>query len=247
MTTRVARKLACVGTLLAFVLAAGCAGGPSLRSVSKPSESKRQYLGLKKIAVLPLNNIGGDKGADEQAMGIIVSELNISDIFEEIEDPHYVGSVLKALKLRKIDELDLEMVQKMGSEMNAQALLFGDIHAWGLGKGEAAAMHVSLTLTLMDTQTGKPLWIGNGARRASFTWSRTFGLNEGPDALEVAREVIVSMMKRMNDEISENREMELVRIKSEEESKLKAAAEAEKRRLEEMMEQEEGQDQEQAQ
>ena len=239
MTIGVARKLTLVVVAIAFAAVAGCAGGPSLRSVSRPSDSKRQYLGLKKVAVLPLNNIGGDKDAETQAMGIIVSELNISGIFEEIEDPRYVGTVLKALKLRKIDELDLETVQKMGSEMNAQALLFGDIHAWGLGEGDAAAMHVSITLTLMDTQTGRPLWIGNGAERASFTWSRALGLNEGPAALEVARDVIISLMERMNKEITRQREQELERIKQEEASKLKAAAEAEKRRLEEMMEQEE--------
>lgn len=247
MTFGVARKLTLFGVAIAFAAVAGCAGGPSLRSVSKPSDSKRQYLGLKKVAVLPINNIGGDKGAEDQAMGIIVSELNISGMFEEVEDPRYVGSVLKALKLRKIDELDLETVQKMGSEMNAQAILFGDIHAWGLGEGDGAAMHVSLTLTLMDTQTGKPLWIGNGADRASFTWSRALGLNEGPAALEVAREVVVSLMGRMNKEISQHREQELARIKDEEASKLQAAAEAEKRRLEEMMEQEEEQEKEKGQ
>lgn len=242
MTIRVARKLTLIGIAIAFVTIPGCAGAPTLRSVSKPSESKRQYLGLKKVAVLPINNIGGDKGAEDQAMGIIVSELNISGTFEEVEDPRYVGSVLKALKLRKVDELDLETVQKMGSEMNAQAILFGDIHAWGLGEGDAAAMHVSITLTLMDTQTGKPLWIGNGAERASFTWSRALGLNEGPAALEVARKVIVSLVEKMNKEITRNREQELDRIKAEEASKLKAAAEAEKRRLEEMLQQEEGQE-----
>jgi len=242
MTTRVARKLAMIGIALAFAVTAGCAGAPSLRTVSKPSESKRQYLGLKKVAVLPITNIGGEKGAEEQAMGMIVSELNISGTFEEIEDPRYVNSVLKALKLRKVDELDLETVQKMGSEMNAQGILFGEIHAWGLGEGDAAAMQVSITLTLMDTQTGKPIWIGNGSRRASFTWSRALGLNEGPAALEVAREVVVSLMKSMNKEITKNRELEFARIKAEEESKLKAAAEAEKRRLEEMIQQEENQE-----
>jgi hypothetical protein len=218
---------------------AGCAGGPEIRHVSKPSESKRQYLGMKKVAVLPFTNIGGIKGAEEQALSITVSELNIRDTFELVEDPHYVGSILKALKLRKIEDLDLETVQKMGSESGAQVILFGDIHGWGLGEGDAAAMQISITLTLMDTQTGKPVWIGNGSRRASFTWSRALGLNEGPTDLEVAREVIVDLIKKMDKEINIRREAELVRIKSEESAKLKAAAEAEKRRLEEMMQDEE--------
>jgi hypothetical protein len=165
--------------------------------------------------------------------------LNIRGTFEEIEDPHYVGSVLKALKLRKLEELDLETIQKMGSEMDAQAILFGDIHAWGLGEGDAAAMHIELTLTLLDTTTGKPIWIGTGTQRASFTWTRALGLNEGPVDLELGRDVIVKILKRMDKEIKGRQEEELARIKSEEASKLKAAAEAEKRRLQEMMEQEE--------
>jgi hypothetical protein len=194
---------------------------------------------MKKIAVLPFNNIAGEKGAEDQALRFVVNELNIIGTFGEIEDPHYVGSVLKALKLRKLDELDLETIQKMGSEMNAQAVLFGDIHAWGLGDGDAAAMHVSMTLTLIDTQTGKPVWIGNGKHRASFTMNRALGLNEGPTDLEVGRSVIISLLKDMDKKITANREKELVRIKTEESAKLKAAAEAEKRRLEEMMKEEE--------
>ncbi len=226
--------------LAAFVSSlAGCAGAPEIRHVSKPSESKRQYLGMKKVAVLPFTNIGGIKGAEDQAMSITISELNIRGTFEQVEDPHYVGRVLKALKLRKIEDLDFETIQKMGSETGAQVIIFGDIHAWGLGEGDAAAMQVSITLTLMDTQTGKPVWIGNGYRRASFTMSRALGLNEGPTDLEVAREVIVDLLKKMDREINDRREAELVRIKAEESAKLKAAAEAEKRRLEEIMQEDE--------
>jgi hypothetical protein len=226
--------------LPAFVgLLVGCAGAPDIRHVSKPSESKRQYLGMKKVAVLPFTNIGGIKGAEEQAVSIVVSELNIRGTFELVEDPRYVASVLKALKLRNVEELDLDTVQKVGSETGSQVILLGNIHAWGLGEGEAAAMQISLTLTLMDTQTGKPVWIGNGSRRTSFTMSRALGLNEGPTDLEVARDVIVGLLKNMDKEINSRREAELQRIKAEESAKLKAAAEAEKRRLEEIMQEEE--------
>jgi hypothetical protein len=216
----------------------GCAGAPDIRAVSKPSESKRQYLGLKKVAVLPFSNIGGEKDAENQIMGIITTELNIKGTFEEIESPRYVRSVLKALKLRNVDELDLEVIQKMGSEMKSQALLFGEIHAWGLGEGDGAAMHVSMTITLMDAQTGKPVWIGSGSKRASFTMSRALGLDEGPTDLGVGRDVIISLIKDMDKEIRQHREAELARIKAEESAKLKAAAEAEKRRLEEIIKQE---------
>jgi hypothetical protein len=147
-----------------------------------------------------------------------------------------VANVLKALKIRKIEELDLETVKKMGSEMKAQAVIIGNIDAWGLGKGTDAAMQVSVTLTLMDTETGKPIWIGNGTQRASFTVTRAFGLDEGPTDLEVSREVVISLLKQMDGDIKTRREAELVRIKDEEEAKLKAAAEAEKRRLKEQLE-----------
>jgi hypothetical protein len=172
-------------------------------------------------------------------VSITVSELNIRGTFELVEDPHYVGSVLKALKLRNVDDLDLDTVQKLGSETGSQVIMFGDIHAWGLGEGDAAAMQISITLTLMDTQTGKPVWIGNGSRRTSFTMSRALGLNEGPTDLEVAREVIVDLLNKMDKEVNSRREAELQRIKAEESAKLKAAAEAEKRRLEEMIQEEE--------
>ena len=159
MTNRIAPMMILLCTVFVIALFSGCAGGPDIRAVSKPSESKRQYLGLKKVAVLPFTNIGGEKDAENQIMGMLITELNIKGTFEEIEEPRYVRNVLKALKLRNVEELDVEVVQKIGSEMNSQGLLLGEIHAWGLGEGSEAAMHVSITLTLMDSQTGKPIWV----------------------------------------------------------------------------------------
>ena len=150
ITMKIARFTNFFSMLLLGAFLAGCAGAPQIRAVSKPSENKQQFLGLKKVAVLPFTNIGGDKGAEQQVMGILVSELNIRGTFEEVEDPIYVGSVLKSLKLRKIENLDVEIIRKMGSEMDAQALVLGEIHAWGLGNGETAAIKVSITMTLMD-------------------------------------------------------------------------------------------------
>jgi len=239
MNRKVARTVILVSVLSAALMLIGCSSAPRVRTSTQPSESKRQYLGLKKVAIMPLYNIGGIKGAEEQLMDILYAELAINPSFEEVEDPRFVGNVLKALKIRKLDTLDLETVNKLGSEMRAQAIMVGNINAWGWGEGAEAAMHVSLTLTLIDTFTGTPLWIGSGAHRGSFTWGRVFGLNEGPTDLEIGREVVRSMLKDMNREIDSKREAELARIKSEEEAKLKSAAEAEKRRLEEQMQLEE--------
>ncbi len=233
MVRRVAQKTLLIMVVSAAFGLAGCSSSPSIKSVSKPSESKRQYLGLKKAAILPFNNIGGEKGAEDQAVDIVKVELNLLDTFQEVEDPLYVANVFKSLKIRKLDTLDLETVNKLGSEMGVQALLIGDINAWGLGEGSEAAMHVSLTLTLIDTTTGKALWVGSGAQRASFTWGRVFGLNEGPTDLEIGRDVVKNLLKSMSKEIGRRRDAELARIKSEEAAKLKAAAEAEKKRLQE--------------
>ncbi len=233
MLNRVAYKSVFVLAVFIAFIFTGCSGSSSVKSISKPSESKRQYLGLKKVAILPFNNLGGDKGAEDQAVDIVKMELNLLGTFQEVEDPLYVANVFKSLKIRKLDTLDLETVNKLGTEMRAQALLFGDINAWGLGESSEAAMHVSLTLTLIDTTTGKTLWVGSGSKRASFTWGRVFGLNEGPTDLEIGRNVVSSLLKSMTREIKRRREAELVRIKVEEGAKLKAAATAEKKRLEE--------------
>ncbi len=235
MIKQIARALFTLALALVAMGVAGC-GGVQLRTASMPSESKRQFLGLKKVAVLPFNNPAGEKQGEDLIIDLMITELNIRRTFEQVEDPHYVKNVLKALKIRAIEELDLETVKKMGSEMKSQAVIIGNINAWGLGKGQDAAMQVSVTLTLMDTETGKPIWIGNGTRRASFTFSRAFGLDEGPTDLEVGREVVISLLSEMDGDIKERREAELVRIKEEEDAKLKAAAEAEKRRLREQLE-----------
>jgi hypothetical protein len=237
MNRNVAQTVFLTAILTAALTMVGCTSAPNVRTSTRPSESKRQYLGLKKVAILPLYNIGGNKGAEEQLMDILYSELAINPAFEEVEDPRFVGNVMKALKIRKLDTLDVETVNKLGSEMRAQAILVGNINAWGWGEGAEASMNVSLTLTLLDTGTANPLWIGAGSHRGSFTWGRVFGLNEGPTDLEIGRTVVRSMLKDMYKEIETKREAELKRIKADEEAQLKSAAEAERRRLEEQMQQ----------
>lgn len=238
MTAKIARFVTATAMAVALLAAVGCGGGVDLRSNARPSESKRQFLNLKKVAVVFANNIDGEKVGGDQLTDLLTTELNIIGTFEQVEDPRYVGNVLKALKVRKgtIEELDLETVKKMGSEMKAQAVILANINAWGLGKGDGAAMHVTMTLTVIDTETGKPIWRAMGTRRASFTWSRALGLDEGPTDLEVSREVIVTLLDQLDKDVADRREKELEKIKQEEEAKLKAAAEAEKRRLREQLE-----------
>ena len=114
--------------LLALVV--GC-GGASIQTYSKPATGQRQYGKIKKVAVLPFDSVVEGSEAPLLTLDLFLQEVLSRGIFEDVEEPRYVGELMKKLKLRNTENLDREIVRKIGEELQAQALILGNVLLFG--------------------------------------------------------------------------------------------------------------------
>ena len=197
------------GTVL-IVTALGCAG-TSVRTYARPSVGERQYGKIKKVAVLPFDSVVEGDQPRRLARDLFVQELLARGTFEAVEEPRYVQDLMKKLKLRNTEGLDREVVRKIGEELQAQALVLGDLLLFGQEEN-SEVVEFALQVNLLDAETGDLIWAGRTYARASTTLGEILGVNQGPSPSNVAAKGIAQLVARLDREFRAAREAEVQRL-----------------------------------
>ncbi len=208
--------------LMAMVL--GCAGA-SVRTYTKPPTGKRQYGKIKKVAVLPFDSVVEGDQAKRLARDLFVQELLARGTFEAVEEPRYVQDLMKKLKLRNTEGLDREVVRKIGEELQAQALVLGDLLLFGQEEN-SEVVEFALQVNLLDAETGDLIWAGRTYARASTTIGEILGVNQGPSPSDVAAKGIARLVSQLDHEFRAAREVEVQRMLEAAKAREMAAEEA---------------------
>ncbi len=176
--------------LLALAVMAACAHRPA-RYVNPSSD-----LGVvKTVAVIPFENLTGDKLASERVQKIFTTELLSLGAFEVVEP----GEVLRTLRAGGSDPaaLTLDDVKKLGKALRAQALFLGVVVEYDEGRGGGTPTpQVTLQLRLLDTETATTVWSVSRTSSGATVTARLFGLG-GKSASIVAQEIIREELSRL--------------------------------------------------
>lgn len=191
-------------------LTMGCAGA-SIRTFSKPTTGQRQYGKIKKVAVLPFDSVVEGAQAPRIAGEFFIQELLSRETFDSVEEPRYVNELMKKLKLRNTEGLDKEVVRKLGEELQAQALILGDLLLYGQEENSEIVEFV-LQTNMIDVETGDVLWTGRTFGSASTSAGKIFGINQGPSVNDLAKESIASLVARLDGEIIRARKVEVAQM-----------------------------------
>ncbi|MEJ2191229.1 MAG: hypothetical protein P8Y39_02620 [Nitrospirota bacterium] len=169
--------------LLGGLVLAGCGYRPSAH-VAPGVDMK----GIREVGVLPMDNLTGEKGADEKVRQAVMSELLAHGI--RIVEPGEVNSVLIDLQIRSLRTLTAEEMRQIGGRLHVDAIVAGAVSAYEMHKGSRVTYpEVSIHLTLYDANTGHIIassWHNAGG--ASFS-VRHFGA-EPLTVSETARKVV---------------------------------------------------------
>ncbi|MBI5599498.1 MAG: hypothetical protein HY890_07145 [Deltaproteobacteria bacterium] len=151
--------------VLAVALAAfffgGCSMLPSTQRVAPTGEGA---AGLKKIAVLPFNNLSGRKDA-----GRIFTDTYVTEIFRSgryrVEE---TGNILQFMIQERIDtigEMELERISILGKRLKADGVLVGAVEEFDDGRSGGGVPTVSVSARLIDSATGRVVWSEQWRRR----------------------------------------------------------------------------------
>ena len=161
---------------------AGC-GGVAPSTYVHPNYD---FSNVKKVAVLPLENLTGDQTAGEKVRKIVVTELLASGVVDVVE-PGHVNKALSAQNIQNPAAMSPEEFKKLASALGVQLLIVGSVESYDrVQVGGVQAPEVTLTLRGVDAESGTVVWAASHTQGGATITARLFGLT-GDSLSEVAR------------------------------------------------------------
>ena len=166
---------------------ASCAPSPQAY-VAEPLQ------GSLRIAVLPLANFSEAREAPDRLgpmIGVALSRIGNVEIVE----PGRVEEALSKEPWLLIDRLPPDLVDALGAELGANALLQGGVLAYGVRQESAGPVpEVSLSLRLLETPGGRILWSAVHSRGGTDAES-VFGFGRVASLEQLAADAVDDIMK----------------------------------------------------
>ncbi|HLE08615.1 MAG TPA: hypothetical protein VI914_03165 [Thermodesulfobacteriota bacterium] len=175
------------GILVAIVLiVTGCTG-----EVVRYINPEANFSYIKKVAVLPFNNLSDDRFAGEKVRSAITVDLlsrGIFDVVEQGEVNKIASLVLRAAGAEEgmVTELDRETLKLLGERLGVQAVVLGSVDEY-VGRREEGL--VAISVRMLDTSSGIILWQAKASTSSASLWRKILGL-EGLDTGTLTRRVV---------------------------------------------------------
>lgn len=184
------RKFILISVLFAVFICSNCArrGVPSFYINPDVDLSF-----IKKVAVLPLDNLTNDKFAGEAVRHVVISELLASGLVDVVV-PGDAMAAIETLRLKTGQSLNAEQIKAIGKALKVQAVILGAVEKYGEAKmGNISAPEVAITLMMADTNSGSIIWSVTKTRGGAGFMARHFGARSetmSETTLNVVREAL---------------------------------------------------------
>jgi len=148
---------------------------------------------MKRVAVMPFDNVTTDKAAGEKVRKIFFIELLAAQAFDVAEP----GQVAKIVNPQSLDSMGPADFQRVGKELGVDGLFLGSVIDFEDARsGSTPAPEVTIQLRLVETQTGATVWSTSETRSGAAVSTRLFGVG-GESLTEAARRVVRGELKTL--------------------------------------------------
>jgi TolB-like protein len=181
--------------VIMLFLSLGCAGRGT------PSFYIRQdydFSYIKKVAVLPLDNLTNEKFAADAVRQVVISEL-LSTGLVDVAVPGEAEGAVDKLGVKSIRSLNAEQIKTIGNTLKVQAVVFGAVDKFGeVRMGNTSAPEVTITLMMADASSGSIVWSVTKTGGGASFMARHFGARSdtmSEAVIKVVREAIETLYK----------------------------------------------------
>jgi hypothetical protein len=151
--------------------------------------SKYDFSVIKKIAVLPLENLSQDQQAGERVRKVVVSEILAAGVLDVIE-PAQVNQALGQQQIQSISGVSAKQINELGKGLGVQAFVVGSVDNYErLNVGGGSFAEVAITLRAVDAATGTVIWSTSKSAGGAGVMGRLFGF--GGDSMYEATQKAV--------------------------------------------------------
>lgn len=167
------------GLLLLPFMLYGCGGAATIRYMNPTAN----FTYVKKVAILPFSNFSDDKYAAEKVRGALTIELmtrNAFEILEQGEVSKVFGSIKEegASDTGAIIQIDKATIKQLGGKLGVQAIIMGSVNDYSGGSGRVADNLISITVKMIDVESGTVLWQAATAQSGSSFGRKLLGLEQ---------------------------------------------------------------------
>ncbi len=147
--------------------------GASLKDVY--IDPNMDFGAVRSIGVMPFANLTRDQVVADRVRDVFINKLLATGAVYVLP----VGEVARGSARAEIQNPSApspEEVVKLGGIIKAQAIITGTVREYGeVRSGTAAANIASVSLQMIETQTGKVVWSASSTKGGVNLWDRLFG------------------------------------------------------------------------
>lgn len=145
---------------------------------------------VKRVAVLPFENLTNERFAGNMVRQVVISELLATGLVE-VTVPGDPVSAIEKLRLKPDDPLSAEQIKTIGKDLKVQAVILGAVEEFGQVRyGNISAPEVSITLMMADASSGSIIWSVTKTQGGASFWARHFGARS-----DTASETVIAVVR----------------------------------------------------
>ncbi len=154
-----------------MLILAGCAASQQATYV----DPNMDFGAIQTVAVMPFTNLARDPVVPERVRDVFINKLLATGTIYVLPPGEVARGVARA-EIATPATPSPEEVVKLGGIIKVQAIFTGVVREYGeVRAGTTAANMISVSLQMIETQTGKVVWTASSTKGGITIWDRLFG------------------------------------------------------------------------
>lgn len=182
-------------SLVFFVLMLSTSCAPTVTS-SVYRDPNMDFGAIQTVAVMPFQNLSRENVAADRVRDVFVNRLLSTGAVYVLP----VGEVARGVTRTEIQAPvtpSPEEIVKLAAALKAQAVITGVVREYGeVRSGSSAAGAISISVQLLEGQTGKTVWTASSTKGGIDLWDRLFG-GGGRPMNDVTRDAVNEVIQRL--------------------------------------------------
>jgi TolB-like protein len=179
-----------IGSILLVMLLSlqGCGAGSKTRAFMRENASLAH---IQRVAVLPFEGGGSAPRIREFTMTKVLASGSF-----DVVDKGLLDSILAQEAIAPGAPLDAATIKRLGQLLDVQGVIVGSVAETSESRGNASFVGVTMTLRLLDSETGMLLWQASGRGSGYSLADRLLGMAP-KDSFEVTMKLLDDLFATM--------------------------------------------------
>jgi len=138
-------------------------------------DQNMDFGAVRTVAVMPFVNLSRDQLASDRVRDVFVTALLATGAVYVLPTGEVARGVIR-LEIQAPATLSPEEAVKLGKAIKAEAVVLGTLKEYGdVRSGTASANAISMSLQMMESETGKVVWSASTTKGGITFWDRLLG------------------------------------------------------------------------